>query len=335
MFRLPWLLSVLILGLSACEKQPTQRMVGGSTMGTSWSLKVIAAEHPVSAGELTAEVQQTLNDIESKMSNWKKDSEVSRFNEMPAGCLSVSSQTLAVANTALEISTLSDGVFDITLGPLIELWGFGKRIGSDDLPTAEEVQQAKAKVGYQGISIDGDSLCKSRHELSINMSAIAKGYGVDRVAETLQALGYQRFLVEVGGELYAEGFNSKGKPWLIGVEKPVADNRQIMIDVAVALQAQGLATSGDYRNFFEVDGRRYSHLIDPTTGEPVEHQVASVSVLASSSMLADGWATAIQVMGVEAGLAIANELELAVLILEHSENGELLSHASKTWQFAE
>lgn len=335
MFRLLWLSGVFVLGLSACDKQPSQRMVGGSTMGTSWSLKVIAAEHPVSADELTVEVQQTLNDIESKMSNWKKESEVSRFNAMSAGCLEVSAQTRTVVKASLEISQLSDGVFDITLGPLIELWGFGKRIGSDDVPTTSEVQQAKAQVGYQGIRVDGNHLCKSSDALSINMSAIAKGYGVDRVAEALKTLGYQRFLVEVGGELYAEGVNSQGRPWAIGVEKPVTDNRQIIRDVIIPLQAQGLATSGDYRNFFEVGGRRYSHLIDPTTGEPVQHQVASVSVVASSSMLADGWATAIQVMGVEAGLAVANELELAVLILEHSENGELLSHVSKKWLFAE
>ncbi len=325
------LLACLLLG--ACDPNNKQWVLGGPTMGTTWSVKLVNSNKNISADELRETIQTVLNTIEQQMSTWKPDSDVSLFNQGGKGCFDVSIHTKTVVEHALSLSKKSHGAFDVTISPLIKRWGFGKDFTGDSIPSSDEIEALKQAVGYQKIYFDGEQLCKLNRDVTINLSAIAKGYAVDKVADALQQLNISDYLVEVGGELYAHGMSPRGRNWAIGVEKPITDGREIMENIAIALVDKGLATSGDYRIFFEREGKRYSHIIDPVTGSPVTHQLASVTVLADTSMLADAWATGLLVMGAEQALKIAEEERLAVLLLEYADNGGFNHYTSQYWPY--
>ena len=291
---------ILLVSVVACSQQEPLLVVGGPSMGTTWSVKAVA-NNGQSSEVLQAALQQELDTIEALMSTWRDDSEVSQFNRAVAGCYPVSTATIHVIESSLKVSEQTAGAFDITVAPLIRLWGFGKRFTGDAVPSDTDVSERLNHTGYQQLSINGGQLCKGSDKLEINLSAIAKGFAVDRLASQLQQLAYEHYLVEVGGELYAKGRSPADRPWTIGVEQPISDGRAIMESIAVPIANQGVATSGDYRNYFEKKGKRYSHILNPVTGKPVAHQLASVTVLAKTSMQADAWATALLVMGVEKG----------------------------------
>lgn len=318
MFRKTLTLLCFCLVLVGCSAKEHELLLAGSTMGTSWSVKVISEEQTALLVE--DDLQTILGRIESSMSNWIESSDVARFNRIGVGCLLIQPETQNVVSAALKVSGQSLGYFDPTVSPLIELWGFGTVDNSPAEPEPKAIRQALSDSGYQSISVVDQQLCKTNGKLQLNLSAIAKGYAVDLLAQELEASGYKRFLVEVGGELFGHGTNRQGEAWKIGVEKPGYDNLPEVLTV-LPLDNRGVATSGDYRNYYELDGARYSHIIDPTTGYPVTHRAASVTVLHERVMYADAWATALLAAGPEKGLEIANDEGIAMLMVVRTDTG--------------
>lgn len=329
------LLSVLLslVFLTGClfgDDTPDVLRLGGETMGTTYNVTVVDPPEGLDADALDARIAQTLEAVNASMSNWDPQSEVSRFNSGAAATpVTVSADFAQVMALSNDIHDASGGRFDVTLAPLIELWGFGTRTPEDEVPPARDINAALDLVGQRDVlTLEGDQLTKSAEGVSVNLSAIAKGFGVDAVARTLSDAGATRFLVEIGGDLLTRGVNAEGEPWAIGIERPDVAGR--VVELIVPISGYGLATSGDYRNYFEADGQRYSHILDPTTGRPVTHSTASVTVLAPDATRADGWATALLVMGVEAGLPLAEAEGLAVLFITR-ENGAFVTSASSAF----
>ncbi|MCA9192973.1 MAG: FAD:protein FMN transferase [Planctomycetales bacterium] len=282
-------------------------------MGTTYLVKYLPSgvdKSPLEVGRL---IQDELEQVNQQMSTYLPDSEVSRFNQYKnTDWFEVSSDTASVVSLALEISDWSQGAFDVTVGPLVDLWGFGPETPPQKQLSQEIIDATLARVGYENLHVrlDPPALRKDNAELHVDLSAIAKGHGVDRVATVLEKLGAKSFFVEIGGEVIARGRRADGQPWQVGIEQPVENKREIQ--QVIGLEDRALATSGDYRNFYVIEGKRFSHTIDPHSGWPVESPVASASVLAESCALADGLATCMMAMGSE-GLMLANNKGWAVM----------------------
>ena len=305
------------------EESPQPVTLSGPTMGTWFTVKVVDPPKDVEAETLEREILDTLARLEALMSTYDPDSELSRLNcyEGP-DWFDVSPQTAAVIDEALRIGELTGGAFDVTIAPLVSLWNFGpvKRT-TDRVPSDAEIEQLKARVGFRRIEVrlSPPGVRKEREDVSIDLSGIAKGFAVDRLAEHLEHRGMRDYMVDVGGEVKARGHNPRGKPWQIAVESPLASTREIQ--QVIPLDGLAVATSGDYRNYFEQDGVRYCHILDPRSGRPITHKLASVSVLDPSCMRADALATALMVLGPEAGYNFAREHELAVCFIVNSDTG--------------
>ncbi len=290
-------------------------VINGATMGTTYNIK-LASGQGIALEVLKEQVSERLNGIDNKMSTYKKDSEVSRFNRHPiSDWMPVSAETLNVVAAAHRISQLSDGAFDITIGNLVNLWGFGPTVNLDTLPDGKMIETLRSQVGYLKLKQRQESpaLLKTSAAVYIDLSAIAKGYAVDAVAQLLLENKIDNFLVEIGGEIVTHGEKQPGRPWVIGIERPVAGQRSIQ--KRLSLFDIAMATSGDYRNYFEHQGVRYSHTINPTTGYPIKHQLASVTVIDDSCMRADALATAITVLGPDHGMEFAENHHLAIYML--------------------
>jgi thiamine biosynthesis lipoprotein len=273
------------------------------------------------------------------MSTYRPDSELSRFNRATADkWFPVSDATAKVVSAAQTISEKTEGALDVTVGPLVRLWHFGPEDTSTrgkrrnpHLPTADAMEAAKIAVGYQKLSVQTEppALRKNVANLEVDLSSIAPGYTVDKLAEILFARGLKSFTVEIGGEVRSAGNRPDGKPWRIAVERPLTDRRELLL--AVPLLDSAIATAGDYRKFFEIGGRRYSHIIDPATGRPVAHSLASVSVVAETCIDADGWDTALLVLGPVRGYQCAEQHGIAALFVSHGESGDIV-RATPAWQ---
>ncbi len=314
-------LIVAVTLLGACDGADVAAPIWGETMGTRYSIQF---GHRLGSGEraeLQTLIEADLERIDRLMSTWRDDSEISRFNaDDSTGWFDVSAETARVVETALAVSRLSEGAFDVTAAPLIDLWGFGASLPTRAIPDDAEVAAAQQRVGWRLLEVRSEppALRKLKAGVTLNLSAIAKGYAVDRLAARLSGAGVRDFLVEIGGELCTRGVNAEGQPWTIAIENPAPER------APPALVRPGyrcIATSGDYRNFFEVDGRRYAHVVDPRTGAPVAHTLASVTVVADDAMSADAWATALLVMGPEQGLALADRYDAAALMIERTPVG--------------
>jgi thiamine biosynthesis lipoprotein len=289
----------------------------GETMGTRYTVKIDRLPKGASLAALTADVEAVLETVNAQMSSWRDDSEISRFNQhQGTEWFSVSSDTAHVVAESLRISHLSGGAFDATIGPLVDLWGFGSGGRRSQPPSEQEIALVKARVDYRKISVrpDPPAIRKSSGNMELDLSAIAKGFGVDRVAATLQQQGVGGFLVEIGGEVSTAGHKPDGSAWRIGVEQPVKGSRG-GLHAQVELGEGALATSGDYRNYFQHQGADYSHTIDPRTGLPVVHTLASVSVVSQTCMDADALATALLVLGPEAGYNLAVKENWPILMI--------------------
>lgn len=296
-------------------------------MGTSYSVKAVRLPHEVATDRLQADVDAILRQVNDRMSTYDDDSELSRFNQSRStDWVKVSTDLLTVVDEALRVSHLSGGAFDVTVGPLVDLWGFGPGPASGEIPTEDQIQAAATKVGYQRLHVRDSppALRKDDPDLYVDLSAIAKGYGVDQVAAYLEGVGIQSYLVEIGGELRAKGEKGPQTPWRIGIEQPTPAERRVQ--EIILIRDGAVATSGDYRNFFEVGDQRFSHAIDPRTRRPVTHDLASVTVISASAMHADAMATALLVMGAEAGFQLAQRENLAAYFLV--DNGEGFSERS-------
>ncbi|MDH3692801.1 MAG: FAD:protein FMN transferase [Gammaproteobacteria bacterium] len=295
----------------------------GATMGTTYEVKIVDLSEQIDAEALGGEIETELERVNGLMSTYLVDSELSRFNTSDStDWITVSDDTRIVIDEALGVSRFTNGAFDVTAGPLVNLWGFGPGESSSVVPSDELIQLAKASVGYRRLHTNASfSAVKKDHpDIYIDLSAIAKGYAVDKVAELLESMGIGNYLVEVGGELRASGVNQKHRNWTIAIEKPLP--QQQAVQRLVRLKDAAIATSGDYRDFFEHDGRMYSHTIDPRTGRPVDHQLASVAVISDSTMFADAMATALMVLGPIQGFELAERERIAALfIVREQGNG--------------
>lgn len=294
-------------------------VISGPTMGTTYAVKVYGGAAKVDADALEAEIDALLEGINNQMSTWRDDSELSRFNTFTgADWFPVSAQTARVVEAAAAISDLSGGAFDVTVGPIVNLWGFGPERGNDEAPSQQQIDHALERIGYQQLAVRSSppALRKQRPDLYVDLSAIAKGFAVDEVARLLDAHDISSYLVEIGGELRARGSKPGGSPWKVAIERPLSGERAVQ--AVVALRDRAIATSGDYRNFMEQDGKRYSHTINPRSGRPITHGLASVSVIAASAMRADALATAIMVLGPDEGYRLSLEQAFAVQLIVRS-----------------
>jgi thiamine biosynthesis lipoprotein len=317
------LISVLLLILTyGCQLGKADETIrfSGLTMGTTWSVVMRPNAEGTDALALKRLMQKRLDQINRLMSTYDPDSEVSRFNNQTGSdWFAISEETMQVIDLSQEISRLTDGAFDISVGPLVELWGFGAKERGDTIPTDEQVAKTLARVGYEHIRLrqEPTAISKEIADLQIDLSAIAKGYAVDILAEMLTQHGIRNYLVEIGGELQVSGHRGDGVSWQIAIEKPLEDAREV--STVIPLSDIALATSGNYRNFYLENGQRYAHTLDPVSGRPIRHKLASVTVLDPTCARADALATALMVMGEEKGRLFCEKNRIAAYFLIHEK----------------
>ena len=313
-----------------CAPAPDIYSFQGRKMGTAFSVKVAAPNlSDQRLFELRLAVETAFDDVDRKMSTYRADSELSRFNALATEApFPISVETLEVFRHARSISEATGGAFDITVGPLVAAWGFGAggfdpAAAEATIPSEHEIEAIHSRIGWELIELDeqASTLRKRQAEANCDLSAIAKGYAVDQAADALAAMGFENYLIELGGEIRTAGRNERGTPWRIAIERPLVEGREP--HRLLPLGDMALATSGDYRNFHEKDGRRYSHTIDPRSGRPVSHRLASVSVFDALCVRADGYATALMVLGEDEGFRFAVENNLAALFLVRDGAGGL------------
>lgn len=306
--------------LSGCDgRGPDEHLFAGPAMGSQYAVKVVGALDEEARAAAAEAIEKALDTVNTKMSTYRPDSELSRFNaHADTTPFPISRETEAVFRIAQQVSAESGGAFDVTVGPLVDAWGFGPA-RPEAPPSDDEIAALLERVGHEQLELSEGAIAKRHPEAACDLSGVAKGYAADLVAEALAALGHRNFLVEVGGEIRASGVNARGGPWRIAIEQPDPSRRAIQR--VVPLRDLAMATSGDYRNFYERDGKRYSHTIDPRTGRPVDHHLASATVVHEGCGWADAYATALMALGPEEGRAFAEAQGLAALLLVYDEAG--------------
>ena len=317
------MLALIFLALTACGEAPTElRELRGLTMGTNYMLK--CAVTPGHSAHMDRDVQGILEQFDAELSNWNPDSWVSRFNRSESTTWQDAPESvLRILEHSKAIHALSGGAFDVTISPLIDLWGFGADTYTG-VPEQAEVEAQLKRAGMDRLELDlvGMRIRKTHPDLTINCSAIAKGTAVDLIAEYLSAQGIERYLIEVGGEIRTAVPESDPDSWTVGIRKPTAGFAQLQ--TAVEWRTAAMATSGDYLNFTEVDGVRYAHIIDPATGRPVPHGLHSVTVIAESCATADALATACLVMGSSQALQLIEGMDgVEAYLVETGSDGSL------------
>lgn len=315
------LLLCLILVLAGCDNSGSSTeqnlIMAGKTMGTVWRVSV--ADVPASRrDQLQKLIQQQLDHDDQELSTWKSDSALSRFNQYQGSEPWPVSEAMAdIVTMALRIGAKTGGAMDITVGPLVNLWGFGPTKAPQHTPTQAQIDQAKALTGLQHLKViqtfKGQALQKDLPGLYVDLSTMGEGYATDHLARLMESQGITNYLVSVGGALLSRGHNAQGNPWRVAIEKPT--DVENVAQAVVNLQGHGISTSGNYRNYYELDGHRISHIIDPSTGRPIEHKLASATVIATTAGEADGWDTGLMVLGTEKAKALALKQHLAVFLI--------------------
>lgn len=308
-------LCTLVIALAACDRGPAH--LTGVAQGTTWHVTLVDAR-PADIDAVHRQLDARLADIDRSLSNYRSDSTLSRFNRAQVDIwFDLDADLYAVLCYSQQLAAQSDGAFDVTVAPLVRLWGFGPDAVAQ-LPSDEAIAAARAQVDHRQLELDPDQpRARKRQPLAIDVNGIAQGYSVDRLADVLDAAGYRNYLVEVGGELRARGHNARGGPWRIAIEQPDESAAQS----AVALDAGGVTTAGDYHDYFERDGVRYSHTINPRSGRPIAHRLASVTVVAETAFVADGLDTVLEVLGPDAGFAYAEQRGIAASFIVRDEQG--------------
>lgn len=315
------ILIILLALFAGCSTENDSDQLRGFTMGTTYSIRFNDLDKDINLEQLQLSIDQRLTLINQQMSTYLAESELSLFNQSNnKDWFAVSKELALLIEQAKNISQKSEGAFDVTVGPLVNLWGFGPHEGEFLVPSEQQIQQSRQRIGYQHLDyqINPPVIKKSITGLYVDLSAIAKGYAVDELVKILDAHKIKNYLVEIGGEVKTRGTAAHGSAWRIGVETPAGERAGI--EAIISLPGQGMATSGDYRNYYEHAGKRYSHTIDPRTGYPVEHHLASVTVIHESVAYADGWATAFMVLGPNKTLELSNRLQLATLLITREGN---------------
>jgi len=329
---LPFIFVLLMLLLPATSDAEREHLIEGRTMGTTYHITVVTGAREGIKG-LKEKVDRRLEAINQVFSTYIKDSEISRFNALKTSGekFRVSVDFIQVMKVGRKIHQLSEGAWDATVNPLVDLWGFGPTRHPPRMPPEAEIKTLLQNIGFDRIQIqEPNFLVKNIAAVTLDLNSIAKGFAVDQVSALVAANGFKNYLVEIGGEIYAAGRRPDGKYWRVGINRPQKDAAFNEVYKTVAIKDQAFATSGDYRNFFEIGGVRYSHVIDPRSGYPVSNGVVSVSVIAENCTLADGLATAIMVMGAEKGLQLVNRLEkVECLVVVETSDGRLVDHYSK------
>jgi thiamine biosynthesis lipoprotein len=325
---------MLVLLPLVCEAKK-EHLIQGRTMGTTYHLKIVTGYFQGIKG-LKNKIEKRLGEINQSMSTYIKDSEISRFNDLGQADVKfeVTDDFFRVMQMGKKVYDLSEGAWDATVNPLVDLWGFGRAGRKNKIPPKRQVEALLPSIGFENIEIISPGyLIKKNASVTLDFSSIAKGYGVDAVAEVIHREGFQNYLVEIGGEVYASGLRKDGQPWRIGINRPQKDAAISNVYKVVRLRNKAFATSGDYRNFFEVNGIRYSHMIDPKTGYPVANGVVSVSIVSNTCTFADGLATAIMVMGHKNGLSLIDRLDdVEGLIVIEKPDGMLVDFYSRGFE---
>ena len=312
-------ITLLAVGPVAACARPVHATIRGLTMGTSYAVELATPIDGAARTRLTELIEVELAAIDRAMSTYDPRSELSEFNRrQDLGWVPASRGLLNVLDSASRISTATQGAFDVTVGPLVDVWGFGPQYRTLRVPSDAAIERVRESVGYQHVQTDPSTgaIRKRHRRTQVDLNAIAPGYGVDRLATILDRQGVNDYLVEIGGEFRAKGNTASGRPWRVGIERPVEGRR--LIGEIVVLENRAIATSGTTKDFFEQDGRHYSHCIDPATARPVEHPRMAVSVVADTAMEADAWATALLVLGPERGYSLAQARGVAAVLVTAS-----------------
>ena len=315
--------------LSRAQEQPaSERHVSefrGFTMGGTFSVKIVTARDELETPALQdvdRALRSRLDRIEGLMSTWDRDSELSRFNRSTSlEPFVVAPETFEVFRWAVEVGTVTGGALDVTVAPLVDAWGFGPSGPRKTLPTTEEIDRLRKAVGPGGIMLNPKAVTvrKTRADVQCDLSSIVPGYAADRLSRELTDRGFTDFLVDVGGEVLARGRNGAGAPWQVAIERPQLHGDAI--ERLVPISDLAITTAGDYRKYREIDGQRVTHIIDPRTGRPIAHRLASVTVIDELAVRADAFDTALMVLGTDEGMALATKLNLAALFIERSGDG--------------
>ncbi|EQB2469725.1 FAD:protein FMN transferase ApbE [Klebsiella quasipneumoniae] len=305
----------------------TATVLDGKTMGTFWRVSVIGVDE-AKAQALRAKVQAQLDADDRLLSTWKNDSALMRFNHAADTRPWPVSEAMAdIVTLSLRIGAKTDGAMDITVGPLVNLWGFGPDKQPVATPDVQAIAAAKARTGLQHLQVINQSgrqfLQKDIPDLFVDLSTVGEGYAADHLARLMEQEGISRYLVSVGGALVSRGMNGEGKPWRVAIQKPT--DRENAVQAIVDINGHGISTSGSYRNYYELDGKRISHVIDPQTGQPITHKLVSVTVIAPTALEADGWDTGLMVLGPEKAQQVVREQGLAVYMIVKEGEG------FKTW----
>lgn len=323
--------------LSGCASRPAPRetLLAGETMGSAWTVK-LAGVTPRDAAGLRAGIQARFDAVDHALSTWRADSALSRFNARDDGTWSdIDPELAAVLRYALELGAASEDAYDVTVGPLVDLWGFGPDPATWRVPEAAAIDAARARVGWRRVEVDpARDRARKAPGVRIDLSSLGKGRGVDRVAEWLDARGVSNYLIDLSGKLRARGRSARGEAWRVVVERPGPDqpvSGGVVDDAVVTLVDASIATAGDYRRFFEAGGRHYSHIIDPASGYPVTHATASATALAADCMQADALATVFMVMPPGPALRLADERGVPALLLEATAPGRITERRSRNW----
>ncbi len=316
------LMVVGLLLLAACDRPPELQRISGHSMGTTWSVQFVRPANDRQLTGLRDDIEAALETVNAQMSTYRDDSHISRFNQLsPGESITLPPEFTVVLLAALDLAEQTEGAFDPTVGPLVNLWGFGPDGIRDEAPPEEEIEATRARVGWERLEFDMNTRALTQPgDAYLDLSAIAKGYAADLVADTLENRGITDYLVDMGGDMRVRGSKPENQPWRIAVERPVPGERDIHSIIEPGDKA--IATSGSYRNFFRDGEQEFSHTIDPHTGYPVPQDLVSVTVLHDNAKMADGLATAITALGAEAGLEFARERDLAVLLLVR-DNGDV------------
>jgi FAD:protein FMN transferase len=330
------LLAAASLALTACASTPPREtLLDGQTMGSAWTVR-IAGDLPLDREQLQAGVQARFEAVNQALSTYRADSALSRFNDHAGeSWVDIDPELAQVLEYALRLARLSDGAYDVTVGPLVNLWGFGPDPATHRVPEDSAIAAARARVGWRKVEVDvPQRRARKQPGILIDLSSLGKGRGVDRVAEYLDAQGVANYLIDLSGKLRARGRNAHGTAWQVAVEQPAPDDPSgtaRTVPAVVALRDESIATAGDYRRFFESGGRHYSHIIDPRTGAPVEHATLSATSLGPTCMEADALATMFMVMEPAAALGLAETAHIPALLISR-EGAGLRLHPSSRWR---